>query len=724
MSKRKRRQGDIACNPCRRRKTRCDGLRPTCGSCQKRSSECTYVQNRGALRSSNTSNEAQELLDILKSVTEEHAVQILRLWRAEGDLAAVLSFARAGDNGASDIPDVVDDNANPSTRSSLTSELMANFPIAYPSPRAIPATALERDGLLSPNTLCRASDDGIMPPDDGIPSMMSDDTPQTWTQPFHEAAPPDRTGNTRPSICDNRLHHLDISFWTAVSIANDLAARIVSVYLTTDHPLLGIFDPDLFVSDLVNHQTTNCSRLLVSTVLYWGCQIYAAIDEKARRYTDSFCKEAEELWLDEQRNDTILNAASAQLLSLAYLGHGKDHYVLKFLSAAIGMGKRLSLLGVDPSLARRNLANLSPDVQKRMAFTAWGLFNWAVLTTMFYQQPGLEYPEHPPVLPIPHGSNIDAAGKGVAHDHTHMTTPGLPWFMGHTFSALCQFWQTMHGVSLSYYKNRERPLQEHVSLDFAELKYRELLNWTQTLPEDTILRDNSPHHVVILHIWFHAALLDIFRPFVHGPQPDRSRVISFSDHHISPDAAFRASVQQLKQLVVTYRSNHESSAYTMLWQTALIYVANAVLHDTQDPEWRFYFLACINAYEGLRKSYRVAESISRGLLAMALRGACISHNEADALQAQMMEAGGRLVKDDEIRATFMVDLDLAMSNPEAARVEVLAERFDDISLFRDLTTVDDEEAQSFRRLQTPENSRGSGSGRGLPEGLDVGTGHD
>ncbi|KAK1494298.1 hypothetical protein CCUS01_13713 [Colletotrichum cuscutae] len=684
-SKRKRQQADIACNPCRRRKSR-------------RSSDCTYAQKREALQSSYESHEPQELLDILKSVTEQHAIQILRLWRSDTDIAAVLSFARGAVNVEPSMADVVVDKAEPSENSSLELELMANFPTAYPNLRTIPATAPERDALLCPNSSRRLKPFENQPPDEGVSSIMSDGAGQNTNGPFHMAGPPDGQGNPGLSICDDRLRHLDISFWTTVSISNDLAARILSVYLTTDHPLLGTFDPNLFVSDLVNRQTTNCSRLLVSTVLYWGSQIYGAFDQKVRDYTNSFCNEAEELWLHEQHNDTSLNVASAQLLSLAYLGHGKDHYVLRFLSAAIDMGKRLYLLDVDPSLARGNLANLSPEVQRRMAYTAWGLFNWAVLTTMFYQQPNLQYPEHPPVLPIPDGEIADASPKRLAHVDAHMITPASPRFMGHTFPALCSFWKIMQGVSISYYKNRESPLQEHINLNFAELKYRELLDWSQALPPDAALRDDSPHHVVILHIWFHAAVLDIFRPFVHGPQRDRSRVLSFSERHLSPDDAFGTSVRQLKQLVINYRCYHKSSTYTMLWQTALIYVSNAVLHDTHDPEWRFYFLACIYAYEGLRKSYRVAELISRALLTMALRGGCMTVSEANTLEVQMTEAGGGLLKDNDVRATFMVDLDLAMSNPEAARVEVLAKRFNEIVLFRDLTTVDDEEAQSFRRL--------------------------
>jgi hypothetical protein len=56
-----------------------------------------------------------------------------------------------------------------------------------------------------------------------------------------------------------------------VPIPADLAAKIILLYLETDHPLLGTFDPDLFVNDLINCETRFCSRFLLSAVMYWGC---------------------------------------------------------------------------------------------------------------------------------------------------------------------------------------------------------------------------------------------------------------------------------------------------------------------------------------------------------------------------------------------------------------------------------------------------------------------
>jgi hypothetical protein len=73
-------------------------------------------------------------------------------------------------------------------------------------------------------------------------------------------------------LCDSRLRKLNIRHWTNVDIDNDLAAKCISLYLETDHPLLGHFDPELFVSHLILEQSSEyCTSLLVNSLLYWAC---------------------------------------------------------------------------------------------------------------------------------------------------------------------------------------------------------------------------------------------------------------------------------------------------------------------------------------------------------------------------------------------------------------------------------------------------------------------
>lgn len=82
--------------------------------------------------------------------------------------------------------------------------------------------------------------------------------------------PTKRNQHTASALCDHRLEKLDIQYWTSVAISNDLAARCISLYLETDHPLLCHFDPDLFVTDLTSEQHRHCSPLLVNALLYWA----------------------------------------------------------------------------------------------------------------------------------------------------------------------------------------------------------------------------------------------------------------------------------------------------------------------------------------------------------------------------------------------------------------------------------------------------------------------
>lgn len=126
----------------------------------------------------------------------------------------------------------------------------------------------------------------------------------------------------------------------------------------------------------------------------------------------------------------------------------------------------------------------------------------------------------------------------------------------------------------------------------------------------------------------------------------------------------------------------------MLWHTALTYVANAVLLEPEDSEWRFYFLLCVYGYESLRRSYRFAETIGRGLLSMTLRNGDITGCEARRILTQVT---GRALNGapSDIRATFMADLDLAMTDPHEATAEKLADKFEDLALFQELVNTED-----------------------------------
>ena len=103
--------------------------------------------------------------------------------------------------------------------------------------------------------------------------------------------------------------------------------------------------------------------------------MYATIDKESQGFASNFRAEAERLWLTERHRDTVLNMATAQFLSLAYIGQGRDHAVLTYLAEASNMGTRMGLFGVEIGDESR-FAELTPSVRSAYKYASWGVFNW------------------------------------------------------------------------------------------------------------------------------------------------------------------------------------------------------------------------------------------------------------------------------------------------------------------------------------------------------------
>ncbi|KAL6805193.1 N-terminal fungal transcription regulatory domain-containing protein [Trichoderma sp. SZMC 28012] len=660
--KRRRSGVAVACNTCRRKKIRCDGMRPACSTCRGVAIRCTYRDDYKLIPESQKL--LVEVIRILNTLPDREALSILHSLRSETDAAVILSTLRDG-VPAIRRPSELRNAVAIMDNSLQTVELESQNPIAYPFLPPIIPQALSGDAYHQLTT-------------PGRPSAASA-SPQPLFRETDPTASP-------TSLCDSRLFQLNISHWTNVPISNEVAARAISLYLETDHPLLGFFDPNLFVSDLVNLKHDYCSPMLVNALLYWACQMYSAADPDIDVHAAAFCTEAESIWKTESEHDALPNLAAALFLSLGYLGQGRDHAVLSYISQATKMAVRLGLFGVeDNGKAKVKVDKMTAEAASAYLHAAWGSFNWISLMSLFYRQPGLEAPGCPPHLPIPgfeHHNSVDgAAGPG---------SPSLqPQFqyMGGVFPYICKFWSIMYEVSLTY-NDTQSPLSGLRTLHFAEYKFRELLGWSNTLPSYLLRVNQNPHYVQVLHIWFHTAVLCLFKPCIQQLGIGHLRTLPKSIS--SPELVYSASISQLKQLVVNYRLHFASSTYTILWHTALIYLANEILSTPKDEDWFFYFLLCIYGYERLRRSWRVTASISRALLSMALRKGGIASSTARRILKDL-QSDSFHKRFGEIRATFMADLDLAASDPSSATVEKQAGDFEHNAMLRDYTNILDED---------------------------------
>ena len=173
------------------------------------------------------------------------------------------------------------------------------------------------------------------------------------------------------------------------------------------------------------------------------------------------------------------------------------------------------------------------------------------------------------------------------------------------------------------------------------------------------------------------------------------------------------------------RLGSKTTSLSALGQTALLYVANAAVHEASvsspgGAEWRFYLDLCLAALTDLHGSFRLAGSVVLGLLGMALTREIVAGDKAGRVTAELREVGrhhptietsppGRTPADSATRlgapasaaATtsavqdgasplhsrgWVIDLELATTDKGRARVSQLIERFRELMLLQEFTT--------------------------------------
>jgi hypothetical protein len=280
----------------------------------------------------------------------------------------------------------------------------------------------------------------------------------------------------------------------------------------------------------------------------------------------------------------------------------------------------------------------------------------------------------PPWLPIPGTDIIRADNRTAAFE--------LPTFMGPSFPQLCKLTSLISEMLHAYYDSGDGVAPtERAPFDFAQHLYYRLLGWADALPVSMARSDDMPHHVAIVHIVFHAAVLDLFRPFRYQIAQTPYLLERFAARHPTPEGICDASVSQLKHLVLVFWSRYSCATSTMLWQNALLYVANECLplrqpapptagateaHDggsrstdemddvgnteilddetataggtdesEEEADRRKWFTACIEGFGALAPQFPLAAGIVQGILSMAMTKGSIPAVEGRAIMGRL-----------------------------------------------------------------------------------------
>lgn len=186
----------------------------------------------------------------------------------------------------------------------------------------------------------------------------------------------------------------------------------------------------------------------------------------------------------------------------------------------------------------------------------------------------------------------------------------------------------------------------------------------------------------IYSIILHVTILDLFRPFL-AENPRRSlQLMNFTSEQRGPEDVYAASTNQLKHLVLAFRTRYSCANVSLLWHKAMLYVIDDCLpqediaggkgksvakqSETEkggdgrggsaevstpgdadedalgDHRRKIWLLACLAGYRALAPQFTVAKTIFERLLNTAVLRSGVTAEEAQVLMDQMASDSNQL----------------------------------------------------------------------------------
>ncbi|KAI9830707.1 MAG: hypothetical protein M1826_004536 [Phylliscum demangeonii] len=536
----------VACRNCRKRRSKCDGRRPSCESCVARTQDCAYEVEANetkpaALKRKNEAltervEDLRVLVEYLRSGTEEEAADVLRRLRSSEEANETVKFIRQGALLLSGSP-----------------RLSAG---AAAAPLPSPASASEEDDGRPEPRPTTANSSGRFPSiREWFPTdLAAEHRPGPWPQrrrmmpaPGH----PDGYVSSEaawitedPRECVATAPYLSVPArpWTQITDDDDFVSHLVSLYFTWDQPFHGTVEMESFLDGMRSVNADGsirpsmcsqfCSPPLVNAILAKACQLsfdpkaFVAPGDMASR-GQQFSNEAARLLELEVDRPTV---TQMQAMSILYTYHGLNGHTN-------GDGQYhnevLKRLGLD--LLRDRPPDFEMSQDRRRYWRALSMVTWG-----FYVRDGIdclgggsrpavkrpliektwELPEVTESLAI-----SDEADWWLPYPLPRLATPSL---RNELLSAMVGLTDLTHDV-LNFARPSPDDGVSGQGIPGAMSIYRRLRAWKDALPECLAIGSSTVAHILLLQyvppppsatrvrIQFDAVAIRLLRPFREKP---------------------------------------------------------------------------------------------------------------------------------------------------------------------------------------------------------------
>ncbi|CAG7563849.1 unnamed protein product [Fusarium equiseti] len=252
----------LACEPCRQKKIKCNGSRPTCSQCQARKIDCVYRQTA----ETNYRDKYEKLLESHPAAIVYRAIQT----RPRAEALEIVDRIQSGIDAetlsrqltSADL--LLQVRLEPETRSRyqfIYSPLMPKYLQTTTNPfmKSLIHEWSDRDDASVIADLATESDLGYR---------------AQYLRPHHAA-----------TIVDPRLDDIVPSKWTSVGASDSTMRELIRAYLLQEYDWFTFFQKDYFLDDMLSGSNVFCSSLLVNAILAVGCLMTVPVLQTPPRNT-------------------------------------------------------------------------------------------------------------------------------------------------------------------------------------------------------------------------------------------------------------------------------------------------------------------------------------------------------------------------------------------------------------------------------------------------------
>ncbi|KAH8910564.1 hypothetical protein BR93DRAFT_942960 [Coniochaeta sp. PMI_546] len=656
----KRRRGlrivtPIACAECRKKRAKCDGNRP-CGRCKNLGvTDCAYEvpvrQSKENLR------EGIELLNRQKGIRDKVLAALarpdhpdlrddvlarLRSGQSADSISEWLAGALPSGGPQGTLPSTTNRPSDSSTNSSGSGSQRLS---SYPSGSAVsyglangPSGAINPVSSRHPHNQRHAPDSqslwGTHPSSHSLamsPGTGSHLDLVNWTA---GAANRQRVGtwldNEGDCTEEQRFHGLDqvlppefpemkvpAAAWTRVTDDSRLVQHLLALYFCWEYPTFASLSKEHFLKDFQGGRTRYCSSMLVNALLALGCRFSSHPTTRENPddpYTcgDHFFKECVRQFREEEDHYRLTTIQTLGIMSIREASCGRDsesrYYAGQSIRLALQMGLQMNAGGEDD------------DETAVRSATFWGAYSldlaWCLATGSLPQCSASPHlPPKPAIIDnveallwIPYTDN----GTPVARSSQQ------PSNVRSVYKCFCELSELVHRSLYILHS----PGKAVTSRELQNI-YTDYLSWYDQVPDILRLGHNFTPAVLFAHMYYHFAILILFRPFIK---------LRLKDSHLLPRVICMQAADAIHGLSRSY-----SQLYTLRRTPSFVpyfIVTSAIVHlaIAAESSRHLQALSGTNARPSAQSSQQphssagvypeVAEYVSRGIADLTEMAPC------------------------------------------------------------------------------------------------------